>query len=382
MHLKAFLKILWIVLSTIALIEARLSKCHSKMLRDCFCGEQFVDTESHFVVNCTNLGFTNTSMLQELPEEITMLIFVGNHVNTLSSNVFGDLDLSDLKVIDMSNNGIREIKGKAFHHVSSVKRLILNHNNISISEEDDGNFHHPRVFSNFINLEELHLTNAFADNTDAQLADDLHDIFVNSDLKRLYKIHLEQNEIKNFKDERVFCDLPELHDLYLGDNNIPHLNFNISCIKKLRFLDLERNNISKFTNNDLENFDKLAPPLRKERLLLEIGGNPFRCDQAIKNLYNWLIKTNVKVRNVQNLECHQSKFGRRYILNLKNLAESKHAKISQALTVLLAILVVILFTLLMAYVYLKRDNVRKKLSPVIEAVTRKVQYTTIESQDV
>lgn len=116
----------------------------------------------------------------------------------------------------MSNNGIHDVKGKAFHHVVGVTRLILNHNNISISSEEERNFHHPRVFSNFFNLEELHLTNAFADNTDATLADDLHDIFVNSNLTKLYKLHLEQNEIKNFKDDRVFCDLPNLHDIYLG----------------------------------------------------------------------------------------------------------------------------------------------------------------------
>lgn len=117
----------------------------------------------------------------------------------------------------MSNNGITDIKGKAFHHVLSVTRLVLNHNNISISEEYDKNYHHPRVFSNFLNLQELHLTNAFADNTDAALADDLHDIFVNSNLTKLYKLHLEQNEIKSFKDDKVFCDLPNLHDLYLGE---------------------------------------------------------------------------------------------------------------------------------------------------------------------
>ncbi|KAG5862466.1 hypothetical protein JTB14_019951 [Gonioctena quinquepunctata] len=124
----------------------------------------------------------------------------------------------------MSNNGIRDVKGKAFHHVVGVTRLILNHNNISISAEYDKNYHHPRVFSNFVNLEELHLTNAFADNTDEALADDLHDIFVNSNLTKLYKLHLEQNEIKNFRDDRVFCDLPDIHDLYLGELQYEFIN--------------------------------------------------------------------------------------------------------------------------------------------------------------
>lgn len=72
------------------------------------------------------------------------------------------------------------------------------------------------MFSNFESLEELHLTDAFADNTPEDLAAGLHDIFMNSDLKKLRKLHLEQNEIISFKDPRVFCDLTSLLDLHLG----------------------------------------------------------------------------------------------------------------------------------------------------------------------
>ncbi|XP_056630097.1 phospholipase A2 inhibitor [Diorhabda carinulata] len=366
------------------LVFGTVNKCGYNLLQQCYCGLQFHDNRSMFVVECAGLGFTNTDMLRELPDETEMLIFTGNHVGTLPSNVFGEnRNMTNLRIIDMSNNGIQDIKGKAFHHVIGVTRLILNHNNISISAQYDKNFHHPRVFSNFINLEELHLTNAFADNTGAALADDLHDIFVNSNLTKLYKIHLEQNEIKNFKDDRVFCDLPNIHDIYLGNNNIPSLNFNITCLPKLRYLDLEKNNITKFSYQDLENFDKLAYPYRTtQNLTLDIDGNPFRCDQAINNLYNWLHKTNVKVRDLEMLQCHQIKYGTEYIMNLKILAESKNAKISQALTVLLIVLVFILLTLLSAYAYLKKDSVKSSLSPIFESVTRKVQYNKIESQDV
>ncbi|KAF5297172.1 hypothetical protein FQR65_LT19740 [Abscondita terminalis] len=211
-------------------------------------------------------------MLAELPEETQVLIFTGNHIPELPWNIFGELkDLSMLKTIDMSNNGIMEIKGKSYHHVTNVERLILNHNNLSISSKGDENYHHPRVFSNFVNLIELHLTNAFADNTDEALAIDLHDIFVNSNLTKLFKIHLEQNEIKRFRDEYVFCDLPNLLDVYLGNNYIPSLNFNITCINKLRFLDLESNNITFFTQKDLDNLDRMTYPRRNHSLVIDIG---------------------------------------------------------------------------------------------------------------
>lgn len=90
----------------------------------------------------------------------------------------------------------------------------------------------------------------------------------------------------------------------------------------------------------------------------------------------------VHVRHLDKLQCSQAKSGQRYVMNLKALGDSKHARISQALTVLLVILVLILVTLLAAYVYLKKDTVKQKLSPLLDAVGRKVQYTTIESQEV
>lgn len=380
MHLwrSIFLIFLLAILTT-----AHVNQCGpSKLLKDCICGKVYFNKETLFTVNCTNLAFENTDMLEEIPEETEMLIFTGNHVSILDMNVFGeDIELTNLKIIDLSNNGIREIKGKAFHHVPNVKRLILNHNNISISNEE-GNFHHPRVFSNLYNLEELHLTNAFADNTDAELANDLHDIFVKSNLTKLYKIHLEQNEIKYFQDGNVFCNLPNLHDIYLGDNNIPKLNFNIRCLPKLRYLDIEDNNITKFDEYDLDSFDYLAQPRRSNNLAVQMKGNPFRCDQAIKLLYNWLQKTKVDVQDKDHLECHQAKYGTKYIVNLKNLAVAKHERISQAITVLLIILVVILITLLAAFAYLKKDKIKGQFAPVLEALTRKVHYTTIESQEV
>lgn len=81
----------------------------------------------------------------------------------------------------MSNNAIKEIRGKTYHHVASVERLVLDHNELSLSSVKTGNedHRHPRMFSNFINLKALHLTNAFKDNSPANLANDLHDIFIN-----------------------------------------------------------------------------------------------------------------------------------------------------------------------------------------------------------
>jgi len=322
-------------------------------------------------------------MLKALPQKTNTLIFTGNNITVLPWNVFGDLNITSLRYIDMSNNQIQEIKGKSYHHVPNVETLILNHNNLQINGDGRENMHHPRMFSNFINLQSLHLTNAFKDNTDSELAEDLRDIFINSNLTKLYKLHLEQNEIKSFGDPNVFCDLPNIRDIYLSDNYLPALNFNVKCLKKLRFIDLEHNNITKLTQKDLDNLDKLAPPFREaDPLMIDLSRNPLRCDAALKTFYNWLLKTNVTVRNKEKLECHSNKFGNKYVVNLKSLAENKQVKASNTMTVLLVVLTIALVSLIAGYIYIRKDKLKLKVGPFLDQVSRKIQYTTIESQPV
>jgi len=319
-----------------------------------------------------------------------VLIFSGNNIPELPWNVFGTLNnYGSLRVVDMSNNKIREIRGKSYHRVGNVQRLILNHNDLTISSTDGSNHHHPRVFSNFENLMELHLTDAFADNTPDDLAADLHDIFVNSNLMQLNKLHLEQNEITGFRDPRVFCDLPKLMDLHLGDNLLRRVDFNITCLRHLRFLDLERNRISGFSTKDLDILDSF--PAQNRSFVIDLRGNHFLCDCNIANLYAWLQRTQVEVRNKEMLRCHRGLpegNGGEPIMDLRQIqcapektaadgSEMQH----KATAVVLAILTVILFVLILTVAYMNRMAIKYRLMPVLDTISRKVQYTTIGKDD-
>lgn len=141
-----------------------------------------------------------------------------------------------------------------YHSVKNVRTLILNHNQLNITGEKT----HPRIFSNFINLQSLHLTNAFTESIDStEYLLSLEEIFVGSNLSKLEKLHLEQNEIWAFKNPNIFCNLPSLMDIQLGDNNLTDLSFNFDCLQSLRFIDLRNNKIYNLSNHTLTKFESM-----------------------------------------------------------------------------------------------------------------------------
>lgn len=388
-----------LVLGIVAALSSVLAgNCGVNFKGKCSCGRSIYDNRPQYIVNCTNEGFKDTAVLEHLPEETEVLIFTGNTIPELPWNVFGTInELKALRIVDMSNNHIREIRGKSYHHVPNVQRLILNHNQLSISrdgEDQDGesvNHHHPRVFSNFINLMELHLTNTFADNTsDNELSEDLHDIFVNSNLTKLIKLHLEQNSISSFKDKRVFCDLPSLRDLHLGDNRLKEINFNVLCLKNLRFLDLERNLFENVKTKDLIIMDALQDVAgRTTNLIVDFTYNPFRCDCSLFSFLDWMNSTHVTLRNKEHYTCVRNNGKAKENVNEINVARCKiQAKNKQhssghkvTMIFLLVVLSFVLFGLIAALIYVSKDRWSKYMTPVVDQLTKKVHYTTIKDEE-
>lgn len=341
--------------------------CHDSALRACSCGRREFEREQMYVVNCTSVGFTSADALARLPAETQVLVWTGNHVALLPWNVFGGAE--NLTIIDLSDNGLREIKGKSFHHVSRVRRLLLDHNELSVG---DARAHHRRVFSNLGALRELHLTDAFEDGADAgTLASDLADIFAGSNLTQLYKLHLEQNELAHLGDGRLLCSLPALRDIYLADNRLESAApFNLGCAPALRFIDLERNRIRTVASGDLDRLDA-AQRRSRQPLVLDLSANPLECGEGARVLTSWLRRTNVTVRNRELLECRS--LGHR--LRLLDVPFAGDGVTSSAGAWTAALLVLGAVVTLVAAVCVRRHR-------ILDAVSRKVQYTTIESQDV
>lgn len=94
-------------------IVASNGSCGAAFKNKCSCGITKYDQDHQYVVNCTNEGFSNTSVLEHMPVEVEALIFTGNVLRSLPWNIFGKInEYPNLRVIDMSNNHIREISGR------------------------------------------------------------------------------------------------------------------------------------------------------------------------------------------------------------------------------------------------------------------------------
>ncbi|XP_034948964.1 uncharacterized protein [Chelonus insularis] len=346
-------------------------ECGPEFQNRCLCSRVCYEGIHQYVVNCTNSGFIDTIPLENLPNKTEILIFTGNTLTKLPENIFGTTDrVPNLRVIDMSNNKIREISGKSFHHVRNVQRLNLDFNEISVTNQSN----HPRVFSNFLSLLELHLTDAFEDHPPRRdLAETLHNIFVNSHLDQLIKLHLEQNEISEFRDPNVFCNLPNLLDLHLGDNELSALHFNLSCLHKLRFLDLQRNNFTRVLERDMKTLDTFAK--HNQTVTIDLSNNKFECSWRLNPFIKWMKKTKVVVRNKNFLYCYDHGH-EKPLQEISNYLPKIHGS-----TVAIVLLSIILVILIGALIYVQRQDLKKKIAPVIASVNKRVRYTSIATMD-
>lgn len=105
--------VIGIVLLHTAQTNADNGTCGPNFRGKCSCGMTDYDHIHQYVVNCTNEGFSNTSVLEHMPADVEVLLFTGNVLITLPWNIFGKInEYPKLRVIDMSNNHIREIRGE------------------------------------------------------------------------------------------------------------------------------------------------------------------------------------------------------------------------------------------------------------------------------
>lgn len=228
---------------------------------------------------------------------------------------------------------------------------------------------------------ELHLTDAFADEGVLNITTDLYEVFINSNLTRLAKLHLEQNKMSVITEPRVFCPLPRLLDIHLSNNQLTGIDFNINCMPNLRFIDLEGNRIRGLSDEKLSALDTVQSG--NKSLVIDLSNNPFSCGCNIENLYSWLHTTRVTVRNSESIRCIQdlSKNPLDPYAAYRNdcpspvrttLVDGNHG--GHKLVMLFVFCAVLAF--MSAVLYVSRFGL-KRLRPEFNTSSRKIHYTTI-----
>ncbi|XP_064093308.1 trophoblast glycoprotein-like [Macrobrachium nipponense] len=413
------MKFLIISVALLAACEAIIDEtgCPDAFKKRCHCGMAFSTydnfKERKFTVNCTNTGFSSADMLTYLPEHTEVLIFTGNTIETLPANILDNFkEYENLETIDMSNNDIRFIQGKTFHKVYNVRTLILNHNDIDITEDKA----RPRIFSNFENLERLHLTNAFTEKVNASLyLQNLEDVFYESDLECLKVLHLEQNEIRSIgNNEKVFCQLPDLEQLLLGDNRLQDLDFRIDCLPNLRYIDLERNMISRLSKPAMSKLDNFTKNKNNSKLQVKLSDNPFNCDCRASDFYHWLKSSKsskvdvidwdkydcidgypqenvgLNFSMVHDLRCPEtgtSNVVKKHVPDPSSSYQyskesSEHIARHSSVTIgVLAFFLVFTTSMLFAVAYFQRQKVKGIIMPYWDFITRKIGYVGISNEE-
>ena len=98
-------------------------------------------------------------------------------------------------------------------------------------------------------------------------------------------------------DPKMFCGLPGLKDLYLGDNQLKSIDFEFDCIEKLRYLDLQYNKMKRLDQQTMKRIDHKFGG--NKGMQINLIQNPWVCDCYLEPFINWVLTTNSTLHQKQ-----------------------------------------------------------------------------------
>lgn len=217
-------------------------------------------------------------------------------------------------------------------------------------------------------------------------------IFEESNLTRLEKLHLGQNELTIITSATAFCHLSSLRHLYIPQNHLTDDVFiNVTCLPNLEVIDLRENKIRTITPES--NLWKLLDLVNRkgENIRVELLANPFHCDCNLRSFISWLqteIRNNTdRIRDNENLECASGIPATNANMHLRDIqvteceALSASQVASNVATGVIWVIVLLSLLVLVTCLYVYRIHILRRVSPLMQAASSGVQYTSIDKNE-
>jgi len=198
--------------------------------------------------------------------------------------------LSNLQILEMSDNQIRDIKPEGFKGLENLDQLVLNYNNLS---RLDANW-----FKGLDNLHDLKLCN----NKIASIDDDAFDGLEET----LESLELTENKLTTFP-SHALRPIHKLVTLHIDHNEIRHISENAfqGFGEKIKYLWMQENLIDdipppafqdlhslewvKLYNNQLKTLHyELMEPVLDSLMHIDIHSNPLVCDCELRWYKQWI----------------------------------------------------------------------------------------------
>ncbi|XP_035681315.1 toll-like receptor 2 [Branchiostoma floridae] len=231
------------------------------------------------------LNLTNVKGLAE----VTSIKLTGNDLGKIPFHAFAKSTLVKLEDIMLDSNKISVIQEDAFAGLPSLKVLDLNGNVIQILNK--------AILHQLEHVVKLNLSNNAIHTLEAETF---------SEMKDLQVLDLSQNNM-TFTAEApalLFAGPKNLTSLYLAQNLIRGCPEGLgSAVPYLQHLDLQKNNISVFSETFLKGLGSL-----KE---IDLSGNPFSCTCDMEWLFDWFEENStLAFINWKDYECYYPRHSR------------------------------------------------------------------------
>ncbi|MGH0150703.1 UNVERIFIED_CONTAM: hypothetical protein FKN15_061346 [Acipenser sinensis] len=205
------------------------------------------------------------------------LYLSNNQISMLPEGIF--LNLPNLTKFTLFENQLTDLPSGVFGPMPHLRDLWLYDNKlVHISDN---------VFSNLTNLEILILSR----NHISSISKDAF-----NGLTKLAEVSLHTNKLTSL-DEGTFRGMDKLQNISLQNNHLRSLPRNLfRNLSKITEIQLQNNSLESLPQELLNSFEPLAK--------VNLCDNPWKCDENIAPLRNWMISHRSKVLNISRVTCY------------------------------------------------------------------------------